>query len=275
MEPLMTSDEVAAYLRVDVVTIRRLVNRGELPAYRVGGEYRFMKRELEAYLRRQRVPDTLAQRMRKFFTSGKLPTDASPGSGAFGRFTDRARDVLNLAQEEAQRLHHHYIGTEHLLLGLVREDEGIAAQALKGLGVGLDTVRGRVEALVGRGDQEVTGEMPLTRRAKKVLELAIDEARRLGHHYLSTEHLLLGMIREGEGVGARVLHELGVDLGNARAQTMKLREAEPEEPEPAPPEGAAALVAAGEEALTCEGCGARCPVYFRYCFHCGRPLAAH
>jgi excisionase family DNA binding protein len=281
MEPLITSDEVASYLRVDVVTIRRLVNRGELPAYRVGGEYRFMKHELEEYLKRQRVPggegsrsdplDFLTQMARKFFAGGKTPASANLGSGGFERFTKRARSVLVLAQEEAQRLNHCYMGTEHLLLGLVREGEGLGAQVLKSLGVELDAVRGKVEFIIGRGDHAVTGEIPLTPRAKQIIGLAVKEAVRLNHDFVGTEHLLLGLIREGEGVGARVLRELGVDLSTARSKTIELLDAKQGAPA-APPEEAAALVAEGEEAQTCDRCGARCPVYFRYCFNCGALL---
>src|SRR5215472_7903860 len=140
----------------------------------------------------------------------------------FDKFTKRARKVLRLAQEEAQRLGHDYIGTEHLLLGLVREGEGVAANVLNNLGVELDKVRSKVEALIGRGNQVILGEIGLTPRAKKVIELAVDEARRLSHHYIGTEHLLLGMIREGHGIGAGVLQELGVDLEKVRAETMRV-----------------------------------------------------
>ena len=125
--------------------------------------------------------------------------------GSFDRFTERARKVMHLAQEEAQRLHHNYIGTEHLLLGLVREGEGVAAKVLSNLGVELNKVRSAVEFIIGRGDRIVFGEIGLTPRAKKVIELAVDEARRLNHHYIGTEHLLLGLVREGEGIAAGTL----------------------------------------------------------------------
>ncbi len=123
----------------------------------------------------------------------------------FDKFTERARKVLSLAQEEAQRFNHNYIGTEHLLLGLVREGDGVAAKVLNNLGVELNKVRSAVEFIIGRGDRMVLGEIGLTPRAKKVIELAVDEARRLGHHYIGTEHLLLGLVREGEGIAAGVL----------------------------------------------------------------------
>ena len=138
----------------------------------------------------------------------------------FEKFTDRARKVLSLAQDEAQRFNHNYIGTEHLLLGLVREGDGVAAKVLASLGVGLQDARQRVEFIIGRGDHIVLGEIGLTPRAKKVVELAVDEARRLNHHYIGTEHLLLGLIREGEGIAAGVLESLGVNLETARAATI-------------------------------------------------------
>ncbi len=139
----------------------------------------------------------------------------------FGRFTERAQKVLALAQEEAVRLGHHNIGTEHILLGLVREGEGIAAKALLGLGLGLEKVQTEVEALIGRG-QEQPSTIAYTPRAKKVIELSMDEARKLGHTYVGTEHILLGLIREGEGVAARVLNNLGVSLNKARQQVLQL-----------------------------------------------------
>src|SRR3974377_912193 len=140
----------------------------------------------------------------------------------FDKFTERARRVLTLAQEEAQRFNHNYIGTEHLLLGLVRENEGVAAKVLSNLGVELNKVRSAVEFIIGRGDRIVLGEIGLTPRAKKVIELAVDEARRLNHHYIGTEHLLLGLVREGEGIAAGVLESLGVNLERVRAETTRI-----------------------------------------------------
>jgi ATP-dependent Clp protease ATP-binding subunit ClpC len=137
------------------------------------------------------------------------------------RFTERARRALRLAQEEAQRLRHNYIGTEHVLLGLVREGEGVAAQVLTSLGVDLQRVREAVEYTIGTGDQTSAGEMSLTPRAKKVLEFAVDEARRLHHHYIGTEHLLLGLVREREGIAAGVLERLNVSLERVRNETMR------------------------------------------------------
>jgi ATP-dependent Clp protease ATP-binding subunit ClpC len=139
----------------------------------------------------------------------------------YDKFTDRARKVLTLAQEEARRFNHNYIGTEHLLLGLVREGEGVAARVLRNLGVELDKVRNSVEFIIGRGDRTVIGEVGLTPRAKKVIELAVDEARRFNHNYIGTEHLLLGLIREGEGIGADVLASLGINREKARAEILR------------------------------------------------------
>ncbi|KAA0930050.1 ATP-dependent protease ATP-binding subunit ClpC [Bacillus sp. ANT_WA51] len=139
----------------------------------------------------------------------------------FGRFTERAQKVLALAQEEALRLGHNNIGTEHILLGLIREGEGIAAKALQALGLGSDKIQKEVESLIGRG-QEMSQTIHYTPRAKKVIELSMDEARKLGHSYVGTEHILLGLIREGEGVAARVLNNLGVSLNKARQQVLQL-----------------------------------------------------
>jgi ATP-dependent Clp protease ATP-binding subunit ClpC len=139
----------------------------------------------------------------------------------FGRFTERAQKVLALAQEEAVRLGHNSIGTEHILLGLVREGDGIAAKALVALGLGLEKIQKEVETLIGRGTGQV-GNIGYTPRAKKVIELSMDEARKLGHTYVGTEHILLGLIREGEGVAARVLNNLGISLNKARQQVLQL-----------------------------------------------------
>lgn len=154
----------------------------------------------------------------------------------FDRFTERARTVLSLAQEEAQRFQHNYIGTEHLLLGLVREGEGVAARALTGLGVELNKIRSAVEFIIGRGERIVLGEIGLTPRSKTVIELAVDEARLLNHHYIGTEHLLLGMVREGQGIAAGVLESLGVNLEKVRSEVLKLLAPPPEKPQGAEPQ---------------------------------------
>ena len=140
----------------------------------------------------------------------------------FEKFSEKARRVLSLAQEEAQRFNHTYIGTEHILLGLVRETDGVAARVLVNLDVELSKIRSAVEFIIGRGERTPTGEIGLTPRAKKVIELAVDEARRLNHNYIGTEHLLIGLMREGEGVPAGVLESLGVTLDKIRAETSRL-----------------------------------------------------
>ena len=140
----------------------------------------------------------------------------------FERFTDRARRVVVLAQEEARMLNHNYIGTEHILLGLIHEGEGVAAKALEALNISLEAVRSQVEEIIGQGQQAPSGHIPFTPRAKKVLELSLREALQLGHNYIGTEHILLGLIREGEGVAAQVLVKLGADLGRVRIQVIQL-----------------------------------------------------
>src|SRR5436305_5360909 len=205
MEHLMTSEEVAEYLHVDPVTIRRLVNKGELAAYRIGADYRFAPSDVEAYLQRQRIAarargeedievphltvDELGPSVRNVLEGKPTTPLGELGSSVrkvlqgkrmtppesfsrFDKFTNRARNVLTLAQEEARRLHHNYIGTEHLLLGLVHEGQGVAAQVLNDLGIELNQVRQAVEAIIGRGDSIVLGEVGITPRAKKVIELA-------------------------------------------------------------------------------------------------------
>jgi ATP-dependent Clp protease ATP-binding subunit ClpC len=139
----------------------------------------------------------------------------------FERFTDRARRVVVLAQEEARMLDHNYIGTEHILLGLVNEGEGVAAKALEALGISGQAVRMRVEEIIGRGQKAALGHIPFTPRAKKVLELSLREALSLGHNYIGTEHILLGLVREGEGVAAQVLVKEGADLARVRHQVIQ------------------------------------------------------
>lgn len=140
----------------------------------------------------------------------------------FERFTDRARRVVVLAQEEARMLNHNYIGTEHILLGLIHEGEGVAAKSLESLEIRLEQVRAQVEEIIGPGQQAPSGHIPFTPRAKKVLELSLREALQLGHNYIGTEHILLGLIREGEGVAAQVLVKLGADLHRVRQQVIQL-----------------------------------------------------
>ncbi|TCC11106.1 ATP-dependent Clp protease ATP-binding subunit [Kribbella soli] len=159
----------------------------------------------------------------------------------FERFTDRARRVVVLAQEEARMLSHNYIGTEHILLGLIHEGEGVAAKALESLGISLEAVRSQVEEIIGQGQQAPSGHIPFTPRAKKVLELSLREALQLGHNYIGTEHILLGLIREGEGVAAQVLVKLGADLNKVRQQVIQLLsgyQGKESSPQGAAPEGA-------------------------------------
>src|ERR1700724_4123880 len=150
---------------------------------------------------------------------------ASPTVGSaemFERFTDQARRVVVLAQEESRILNHNYIGTEHLLLGMLREGEGGAATALKAMGIGLEAVRQQVEEIVGKGQQAPSGHIPFTPRAKKVLEFSLRESRQFGHDYIATEHILLGLVREGGGVAAQVLVKLGADLNLVRHEVTQL-----------------------------------------------------
>lgn len=225
MEPLLTTEDVAEFFRVDVVTVRRMIGKGELAAYRVGGEYRFSRSDIEDYLQRQRHPareeaqghlGKLTQRARSLVTLGAPGTSNRLTSRAFERFTDRARTAMVRSQEEAHRLHHHYIGTEHLLLGAVHDADSVAAHVLSRLGVDPSQVRISVEAVIGDAEGGDEGELPLTRRAKKAMELTVEEALRFNHDYIGTEHLLLGLLHEGDGVAAKVLHDLGLDISAAR-----------------------------------------------------------
>jgi ATP-dependent Clp protease ATP-binding subunit ClpC len=167
---------------------------------------------------------------RSVWRGGGLSWGIGPGGdegegrrSVFERFTDRARLAVVRAQEEARRLEHSYVGTEHVLLGLIHESVGgMAARVLESLGIGLEVVRERVEAVIGRGQQAPPGRIPFTPGAKKVLELALSESLTLGHHYIGTEHILLGLIREGDGVAAQVLSGLGADLDGAREQVIRL-----------------------------------------------------
>ena len=140
--------------------------------------------------------------------------------GMFQRFTDRARRAVHLAQEEARLLRHDYVGTEHLLLGLLYEGTGVAAKALESLGISREDVRGQVEEIIGHGQGSPAGHIPFTRRAKKVLELSLREALALGHHYIGTEHLLLGLLRQEEGAAAQVLRNLGLSLPRFREEVL-------------------------------------------------------
>jgi hypothetical protein len=155
------------------------------------------------------------------------------------RFTDQARRVVKLAEEEARNLDHNYIGTEHILLGLIRGGDGLAAKALESLGIRLEVARQQVEEIIGRGQQALPDSIPFTPRAKKVLELSLRESQQLGQNYIGTEHILLGLLREGDGVAAQVLVKLGADLNLVRHQVIQLIAAQPPQPGRLPPrEGA-------------------------------------
>jgi len=150
----------------------------------------------------------------------------------FERFTERARRVVVLAQDEARRLNHNHIGTEHILLGLIHEGEGVAAASLESLGISLEAVRQQIEGIIGQGRAAPTGHIPYTPRAKKVLELSLREALQLGHNHIGTEHILLGLIREGRGAAAQVLVRLGADLARVREQVIRMLEDAPGEEQP-------------------------------------------
>jgi ATP-dependent Clp protease ATP-binding subunit ClpA len=215
----------------------------------------------------------------------------------FERFTDRARHVVVLAQSEARLLNHDYIGTEHVLLGLIHEREGVAAQALSQLDVSLESVRSRVEEMIGRGEGAPGGHIPFTPRAKKVLELALRKALDLGHDYIGTEHILLGLVREGEGVAAQVLTGLGADRRRVRDAVVELLGAAGVSTRSRPRRGwrgrrlegpqierlsvtgaicptcrAALMDAAAHQRLTVKGEGDDLEVIVVYCTRCGRAL---
>ena len=180
----------------------------------------------------------------------------------FERFTDRARRVVVLAQEEARMLSHNYIGTEHILLGLIHEGEGVAAKALESLGISLEAVRAQVEEIIGQGQQAPSGHIPFTPRAKKVLELSLRESLQLGANYIGTEHILLGLVREGEGVAAEVLRKLGADLNRVRQTVIHLLSGYPAASEEIPMTGW--TPASGTKGWT-PASGPSCP-------WCSRPL---
>ena len=206
---------LAEQLGVDKTTIYRYLQEGTLPGLQLGRKWLVSERQLIEFL------DAEARRQTELRRKG-LP----PRSDRFDRFTERARQVLTCAQEEAHGFNHNYIGTEHLLLGLMRDKDGLGAKALTNLGVDLEAMKGRILQIIGRGTgataRSEAGLIGLTPRAKKAIDLAADEARRLNHSYIGTEHLLLGMLREGEGIAFAVLESLGVSLDQARTETVRL-----------------------------------------------------
>ncbi len=206
MERLLTTEEVAELLRIDPVTVRRLIMRGELTAYRIAGEFRFTPTGVEKFLESQRVVVDIRSK------------------NQFGdKFTDQARRVLSVASEEARQYHHLGVGTEHLLLAIMSEGEGIAFKALVQLQVQEDEIRKQIESLHPAGEQPVgEGLIGVTVQGKQSIELAVQEARSLGHHYIGTEHLLLGLLREEEGLGGQVLRQAGVSLEKTRELIKQL-----------------------------------------------------
>jgi ATP-dependent Clp protease ATP-binding subunit ClpA len=192
----------------------------------------------------------------------------------FARFTERARTVLTHSQEEARSLQHHFIGTEHLLLALLLV-KGIATQALTNLNIQYEAVREGILDAVGEGAKVAKGEIEPTKRVQKVVEMSAEEAKRQNVDYVGTEHLLLALIREGEGLACQVIKKLGVRLEDVQAEVLRLINDGEQKVELLPiPEEAAALVAEGASNLSCPRCGAHSPTYFHYCFHCGAKLEA-
>ena len=276
----MTSEEIAELLHVDPVTTRRLVNKGELAAYRIGADYRFAPSDLQEYLQRQHIParsqvtHPLEHIAQMFPIVGRKHSRPAGRGDRFDRFTKHARHVLTLAQEEAQHLQHNYIGTEHLLLGLVGEEEGVASQVLSKLGIEIGQIRSTIETIIGRGEHDVpAGKIALTPRTKEVIGLAVDEARRLKHQFVGTEHLLLGLIREGNGIAVEVLVSFGLQLEQIRAETLQVLQQQGEATTSTPLEEMMPLTDA-VPGLICPSCGTRCFDYFRYCYHCGQPLVS-
>jgi excisionase family DNA binding protein len=298
----LTLDEAAYVLSLDRTTVARYLRENTIVGFQIGREWLIPEEELRAYVRR--MVDQRREEARQSGDPAHGPALPGPHGGKkpvykrlfardprdktgdgdsdrFDKFTARARRVLSLAQEEAIRLNHHFIGTEHLLLGLLTEGEGLAVQVLKSLGVDLGQARESVEFVIGRGDRPVQGEVGLTPRAKKVIELAVDEVRRLDHPFIGTEHLLLGLLRERDGIAGRTLVKLGVNLEQARAAIVRALDRRgrgdadqaAHEDLPPPPAEAARLLGPDEQALTCVECGACSPLYFQYCFHCGNRLA--
>jgi len=198
MERLMTTEEVAELLRLDAVTVRRLVARGELPAYRIAGEYRFTPSGVENFVESQKVG------------AAKGPMNQ------FDKFTSHAHTVLSLASEEPRRYNHNGIGTDHILLAILSEQEGVGAKALDQLQIQEDEVRKQIEALHPAGEQPVDYPIGLTPGGKDSIQLAVQEAQLLNHHYLGTEHLLLGLLREEKDIGGQVLRNAGVTLEETR-----------------------------------------------------------
>ncbi len=200
-------DWLAEQLGVDKTTIYRYLQDGTLPGLQLGRKWLVSERQLVQFLEDETRRQTEQRRK---------------GLNRFDQFTERARRVLTTAQEEATALNHNYIGTEHILLGLLRDSDGLAARALTAFGVNADEMRSTLVQTIGRGPTQVSGEIGLTPRSKKAIEFAIEEGRRMNHSYVGTEHILLGLLREGDGVAARMLGAKGVSLDQARSEVLKL-----------------------------------------------------
>ena len=207
MERMMTTEEVAELLRIDAVTVRRLATRGEITAYRIAGEYRFTPAGVESYVESQRIK-----------------VDMKPGPDhPLAKFTKRARKVMSLAIEEASLYNHKGVGTEHILLAIMSEGEGIGAKALNHLQVQPGELRTQIETLYPAGEQPISkDQLGMTQQGKQSIELAVQEAQSLGHHYLGTEHLLMGLLREEEGLANQVLSTSGVTLEKTRELVKQL-----------------------------------------------------
>jgi ATP-dependent Clp protease ATP-binding subunit ClpA len=225
---------ILARFGLDLDQVRQQVT-GTLPSYQAVTQDETSHRPPTAETSQPQQPDQAKpdDPVQQEAGEGDLPRPTS--SARFERFTDGARRVVVLAQEQARTLAHNYIGTEHILLGLIHEGEGVAAKALESLGISLDAARQQVEEIIGRGQQAPSGYIPFTPRSKKVLELSLREALQLGHNYIGTEHILLGLIREGDGVAAQVLVRLGADLNRARQQVIQLLHGYTAEPQDAAP----------------------------------------
>lgn len=290
----LTLDEAAYVLGLDRTTVAKYLRENLLFGYQVGREWFVPEEDLRAYVRRsvesrraEMQGDRLAGGSGDQWNLGEWIRTNPVLAGtrglrirAFDRFTERARAAMALAQQEALRLGHDRIGTEHLLLGLMSESQGRAARVLSNLGLSLEQIRAAVEARVGRKALNPSLPTRITPRLKKALAEAVEEARRLGHRSIDTEDLLLGLLREGEGIAVGVLTSLGPSLERLRAETLRVveqqlgrsDEAAPDEPPPPVPPEAASLVPEDQPAIVCETCSARSPAYFRFCFHCGRRL---
>lgn len=210
MEPLMTTEEVAEILRIDAVTVRRLVARGELPAYRIAGEFRFSTTGLESFIESQRVVFNPATTMQ------------------MGKFTERARKVLSLANEEARGYNHREVGPEHLLLAVQRVEDSVGARTLRDIGVQPAQVRASIEAAHPVDAQSISGvPIGMSAQGKDTMELAVQEARSLDHHYLGTEHFVLALLRQEDSLAGRVLSATGATYEAARKhieQTLQSKE---------------------------------------------------